>query len=53
MNGSAISGCAGASRDGGNATYTAGNDMSIRGDGNLYLRGGNSAANILIYTSSG
>lgn len=54
MNGSdGISGCVGASNSGGNAAYTAGGDMSIRGDNALYLRGGNSASSILIYTSSG
>ena len=54
MNGSdGISGCVGASNSSGGAAYTCAGDMSIRGDNNLYLRGGGSANNILIYTTSG
>ena len=53
MNGSGISNCGGISRAGGTYSVTAGADLTVRGDSNLYLRGGNSAANILIYTSSG
>ena len=48
-----ISGCAGASNTNGGASYTCSGNMSIRGDNQLYLRGGNAASSILVYTSSG
>lgn len=53
LNGNGISECSGASYTGGSANYTCGVNMTVRGDNQLYLRGGNNAGQILVYTSTG
>ena len=52
MNNHSIGDFGGAS---GNNSYsiTSGKDLSLRGNSNLYLRGGSSSSNILVYTSAG